>query len=176
MGRGHCRSGIGLDILDRRLFVRCPDISISSLLLSVNIFLASLVSVHELPTPITPVQTPLRLRIKPILCRILHTKHCIAALARRWRISTRGIHSIHCPHIPLCRACCIQIKPCNCAIPLTILPLCCIRWCTGHCSFVANNKAELLHRVRRSVEVEDRCGVCDEVVVATEVDVRGRHA
>jgi hypothetical protein len=157
-------------------YMTTADISISSLLLFVNIFLAFLVSVHKLPTPITPVQIPLRLRIKPILRRILHTKHCIAALARRWRISTRSIHSIHCPHITLRRTCRIQIKPCNCTIPPTILPLCRIRWRTGHCGFVANDKAELLHRVRGSVEVEDRCGVCDEVVVATEVEVRGHHA
>jgi len=151
----------------------CPDISISFLLLDIDIFLVSLLSARKLPTQITPVQILLRLRIKPILRRILHTKHYITALARLWRISTRGIHSIHCPHITLRRVCCIQIKPCHCTITHTILPLCRIRWCTGHCDFVADDKAELLRGVRGGVEAEDRCGVCDKVVVAAEVDSRG---
>jgi hypothetical protein len=66
--------------------------SVFSLLLYVGILLTSLLSVNKLPTPTTPVQSPLRHRIKPVLSRILHTKHGIAALARLRRISTRGIH------------------------------------------------------------------------------------
>jgi hypothetical protein len=122
--------------------------SVFSLLLYVGILLTSLLSVNKLPTPTTPVQSPLRHRIKPVLSRILHTKHGIAALARLRRISTRGIHSIHGPHIALRRICRVQIKPRDRAITHTILPLHRICRCTGVCGLVADDKADLFRGVR----------------------------